>query len=182
MRHLRTIRAVIAVTVTAGILTACSTTPAPPKPKPPVSYYVALGDSLSLGVQPNADGVTVPTEQGYPDQLYATLHRNRPGLRLVHLGCSGETTKTMLNGGIWQPPGYLESPPFNQDDAERRDLPVSGGLAAGCRYRVPPRPSRSCIPGDHRHRRQRPAGLRPEQRHCADLRLHHRHAGGRDRK
>src|SRR6202453_5492960 len=105
MRHLRTIRAVIAVTVTAGILTACSTTPAPPKPKPPVSYYVALGDSLSLGVQPNADGVTVPTEQGYPDQLYATLHRNRPGLRLVHLGCSGETTKTMLNGGICQYPG-----------------------------------------------------------------------------
>jgi lysophospholipase L1-like esterase len=105
MRHLRTIRAVIAVTVTAGILTACSTTPAPPKPKPPVSYYVALGDSLSLGIQPNADGVTVPTEQGYPNQLYATLHRNRPGLRLVHLGCSGETTKTMLNGGICQYPG-----------------------------------------------------------------------------
>jgi len=106
MRHLRTIRAAIAVAVTAGILAACSTahTP-PPKPKPPVSYYLALGDSLSLGIQPNADGVSVETARGYPDQLYTALHRTRPGLRLVRLGCSGETTKTMLNGGICQYPG-----------------------------------------------------------------------------
>jgi lysophospholipase L1-like esterase len=98
----------MAAAVTAGILAACSTssTPKPkPPPKPPVSYYLALGDSLSLGIQPNADGVDVETARGYPDQLYTTLHRTRPALRLVRLGCSGETTKTMMNGGICQYPG-----------------------------------------------------------------------------
>jgi lysophospholipase L1-like esterase len=108
MRPIRTIRAVITVAVTAGILAACSTSPTPkptPPPKPPASYYLALGDSLSLGIQPNADGVDVETAQGYPDQLYATLRRTRPGLRLVRLGCSGETTKTMMNGGICPYPG-----------------------------------------------------------------------------
>jgi lysophospholipase L1-like esterase len=63
-------------------------------------FYVALGDSLSVGIQPDAAGVNQPTGQGYPNQLYSALrHRNRD-LRLVKLGCSGETTATMINGGI----------------------------------------------------------------------------------
>jgi lysophospholipase L1-like esterase len=66
----------------------------------PVSYYLALGDSLSQGVQPNASGASVETQQGYPNQLYALLRRSQPGLRLVKLGCPGETTGTMLHGGI----------------------------------------------------------------------------------
>src|SRR6202453_115030 len=103
MRHLRTLCGAIAATVGVGVLAACATHVPPPKPPP--SYYLALGDSLSLGMQPNANGVLVETRQGYPNQLYATLRRTRPGLRLVHLGCSGETTKTMLNGGICQYPG-----------------------------------------------------------------------------
>ena len=40
------------------------------------------------------------TQHGYADQLYAVLHRHQPGLRLVKLGCSGETTATMIHGGI----------------------------------------------------------------------------------
>jgi lysophospholipase L1-like esterase len=72
---------------------------------PPVSYYLALGDSLSQGVQPDAAGVSVPTRYGYPDQLYAALHRRQPGLRLVKLGCTGETTATMIKGGICRYPG-----------------------------------------------------------------------------
>ena len=67
---------------------------------PPATYYLALGDSLSQGVQPNAAGVSTPTQDGYANQLYATLHRSRPGLRLVKLGCPGETTGTMIHGGI----------------------------------------------------------------------------------
>jgi lysophospholipase L1-like esterase len=65
----------------------------------PASYYVSLGDSLSQGVQPDAAGVNVPTSQGYANRLYATLHRSQPWLRLVKLGCSGETTTTMIHGG-----------------------------------------------------------------------------------
>jgi lysophospholipase L1-like esterase len=67
---------------------------------PKTSYYLSLGDSLSVGVQPNAAGKSVPTAQGYADQLYAALRAGDPGLRLVKLGCSGETTHTMIDGGI----------------------------------------------------------------------------------
>ena len=72
----------------------------PPAKIPPATYYLALGDSLAQGVQPNASGVSVMTRDGYPDQVYATLHASRPGLKLVKLGCPGETTTSMINGGI----------------------------------------------------------------------------------
>jgi lysophospholipase L1-like esterase len=66
----------------------------------PATYYLALGDSLSQGVQPDAAGTSVQTGQGYPDQLYAMLRPSQPTLRLVKLGCPGETTATMIHGGI----------------------------------------------------------------------------------
>ena len=72
---------------------------------PVTSYYLALGDSLSRGFQPNPAGHSVPTDQGYPDQLYAMLRPGHPGLRLVKLGCGGETTATMIHGGICSYPG-----------------------------------------------------------------------------
>jgi lysophospholipase L1-like esterase len=71
----------------------------------PATYYLALGDSLSQGVQPDAAGASVETRQGYADQLYAALLPAHPGLRLVKLGCPGETTKTMIDGGICRYPG-----------------------------------------------------------------------------
>jgi lysophospholipase L1-like esterase len=85
--------AVVAVTACSGPVTSAGT-------HAPASYYLALGDSLAQGVQPNATGVSVDTQQGYPDQVYAALHRGHPELRLVKLGCPGETTSTMINGGI----------------------------------------------------------------------------------
>jgi lysophospholipase L1-like esterase len=85
--------------ITAAVLTACSSPPAA-KPPPPRSYYLALGDSLSKGVQPDAAGASVETGQGYPDLVYATLLASHPALRLVRLGCPGETTQTMMHGGI----------------------------------------------------------------------------------
>ena len=85
--------------IAAAALTACSSAPAA-KPPPPTSYYLALGDSLSRGVQPDAAGASVETGQGYPDLVYATLLASHPALRLVRLGCPGETTKTMMHGGI----------------------------------------------------------------------------------
>jgi lysophospholipase L1-like esterase len=85
--------------IAAALLTACSSPPAA-KPPPPSSYYLALGDSLSQGVQPDAAGASVETGQGYPDLVYATLLASHPALRLVRLGCPGETTQTMMHGGI----------------------------------------------------------------------------------
>lgn len=63
-------------------------------------YYVSLGDSLSVGDQPNAQGITLPTDQGYADQLYAVLRHADRDLRLAKLGCPGETSGTLVNGGI----------------------------------------------------------------------------------
>ena len=62
--------------------------------------YLSLGDSLAVGVQPNAQGTSLPTSQGYADQLYASLRTVQRGLSLVKLGCPGETTGTLVNGGI----------------------------------------------------------------------------------
>jgi lysophospholipase L1-like esterase len=102
--------AAIAVAVIAA-LTACSGAPlshpvsASAADKVPATYYVALGDSLAQGVQPNANGASVETRAGYPDLVYAALHRSRPSLSLIKLGCPGETTVTMINGGICHYPG-----------------------------------------------------------------------------
>ncbi len=69
-------------------------------------YYVSLGTSLSVGVQPNGSGITVPTDDGYADQLF---DRIRPAfeaagsqdreLNLIRLGCPGETLDDFVNGG-----------------------------------------------------------------------------------
>ncbi len=71
-----------------------------------VFYYVSLGTSLSVGVQPNSNGVTLPTNDGYADVLFDSI---RPAfeaagaqpreLRLIKLGCPGETLDKMINGG-----------------------------------------------------------------------------------
>ena len=101
-------RPLLSVLALAGLLaaavTGCTASSArlagAERQAPPATYYLALGDSLSQGVQPDAAGVSVPTQDGYANQLYATLHRSQPGLRLVKLGCPGETTGTMIHGGI----------------------------------------------------------------------------------
>jgi lysophospholipase L1-like esterase len=61
-------------------------------------YYLSLGDSLAQGMQPNSAGLTLDTDQGYADQLYATEKAKIPGLKLVKLGCGGETTGSFLTG------------------------------------------------------------------------------------
>src|SRR5437763_17080785 len=62
--------------------------------------YVALGDSLSRGAQPNTSGQTVLTHQGYADDIYAAEKKEVGDLTLEDLGCLGETTSTMIRGGI----------------------------------------------------------------------------------
>lgn len=61
-------------------------------------YYLALGDSLSQGVQPDVRGLSLETDQGYADQLFAIARRQIPTLKLVKLGCPGDTTASMLTG------------------------------------------------------------------------------------
>ena len=69
-----------------------------------VFYYLSVGTSLSVGVQPNGSGVTLPTDNGYPDYLHNAIEPvfeavgNRE-LRLNKLGCPGETLNSFVNGG-----------------------------------------------------------------------------------
>ena len=90
MRLPRSIPLVLSLLATAGLATA------PPAAAGSEHYYVALGDSLSVGYQPGLGN----TNQGYTDDLYTVLKAKDPSLRLVKLGCAGETTTTMMNGGI----------------------------------------------------------------------------------
>jgi lysophospholipase L1-like esterase len=101
----RGVAALLLAGVTGVAVGGCSGSAGPGPVRPPVRYYLALGDSLSVGAQPDASGTSVPTGQGYADQLYAILRRARPGLRLVKLGCIGETTVSMIHGGICRYPG-----------------------------------------------------------------------------
>ncbi len=91
--------AVLALTA-LPVLAGCASGASAPDPGHGTSYYVSLGDSLSQGVQPDPGGTGVRTSDGYADQLHTALRRRDPGLKLVKLGCPGETTSTMIKGGL----------------------------------------------------------------------------------
>jgi lysophospholipase L1-like esterase len=80
--------------VAGAALTAAALVPTQAAGADTTHYYVALGDSLARGYMPGPGD----TAQGYADDLYAALKAKDPSLQLVKLGCSGETTTTMING------------------------------------------------------------------------------------
>jgi lysophospholipase L1-like esterase len=100
MRRIAMIIAAVTAVTAAAVTGAGPALAAPRAPSPAPAYYLSLGDSLAQGVQPNAKGVSVETDQGYADQLYTALKMGNPYLQLEKLGCPGETTATMINGGI----------------------------------------------------------------------------------
>jgi lysophospholipase L1-like esterase len=80
-----------------AVVVLCGSAAAREVPTP--HYYLALGDSLAQGVQSSAKG-DVETDQGYADDLFAVLHLAKPTLQLEKLGCPGETSGSMIAGGI----------------------------------------------------------------------------------
>ena len=88
--------AALAVPVTAAASSGATRHPG----ASPAVYYLSLGDSLAQGVQPNSTGASVETNQGYADDLFGVERFRVRGLQLEKLGCPGETTTTMLTGGI----------------------------------------------------------------------------------
>jgi LPXTG-motif cell wall-anchored protein len=60
------------------------------------TYYISLGDSLASGYQPDVDK---DTDIAYTDQLYAQLKQRTPGLKHIRLGCTAETTESLIDGG-----------------------------------------------------------------------------------
>jgi lysophospholipase L1-like esterase len=67
---------------------------------PPRTYYVSLGDSLARGWQPGSDGRTRMTNRGYVDAVGSYLAGQQANLLDVKFGCGGETTVTIMRGGI----------------------------------------------------------------------------------
>jgi lysophospholipase L1-like esterase len=101
MHRIRTIIAAavaVSATAVAGAGPALASPAHTQAPAPPKTWYLSLGDSLAQGVQPNAKGQDVITNQGYPDQLFKALHVGNPTLNLKKLGCPGETTASMISG------------------------------------------------------------------------------------
>lgn len=99
----RTARLLLLLSSVAAAVTllAAAATPAAATERhgPPVRYYLSLGDSLAQGVQPDSQGQSIETDQGYADDLFAHYGARFPGnLSLVKLGCPGETTTSMLTG------------------------------------------------------------------------------------
>ena len=105
-----------------------------------VRYHVSLGTSLSVGIQPDARGTNQLTDDGYADQLFDIIEPDFRKIRLVKLGCPGETTTTMMAGGICtysegsQLAQAVEFLHAHKDKVEliTIDLGVNDVLAAGC--------------------------------------------------
>ena len=66
----------------------------------PTDFYLVIGASDSLGVQPSP---TSPggrrTDQGYANDVVAAEAARGVALDMTQIGCPGETTFTMMNGG-----------------------------------------------------------------------------------
>jgi lysophospholipase L1-like esterase len=72
------------------------------------TYYVSLGDSAAAGFQPNGH-----SSRGYADQLYHRIHSRLPHLRLLKLGCPGETAESLISG-VDSPCAYQSGSQLNE--------------------------------------------------------------------
>lgn len=91
----RSLLVVVALVASLGaIAPTASARPAPPERA--MGWYLALGDSLAAGYQPGAgDDKT----GGYVGHVLTELRASDPKTKLVNLGCSGETSTTLVAGG-----------------------------------------------------------------------------------
>lgn len=63
----------------------------------PKTYYLALGDSLAFGYQPDLD-----FHNGYASVLFRTLQREHVQ-GMTNMGCPGETSSSFIEGGCSHP-------------------------------------------------------------------------------
>ncbi len=69
----------------------------------PKAYYLALGDSLAFGFQPDLDFT-----HGYTDDFYSNLQSHGVS-HYANMACPGETSSSMINGGC---SGVLRKYPY----------------------------------------------------------------------
>ncbi len=75
-----------------------------PKLVGPKKYYLALGDSLAFGYQPDLNW-----DHGYVDDFFSNL-KGHGVKNVANMGCPGETSSTFINGGC--PYSYLRKFPY----------------------------------------------------------------------
>jgi lysophospholipase L1-like esterase len=87
--------------IAAAALAGCgasATSPSASRAGAADNYYLALGDSLSVGIQPNARGQQLETDRGYVNDIYAGLAKRIPRLKLIEMGCPGDATPQVITG------------------------------------------------------------------------------------
>ncbi|KAF4407840.1 SGNH/GDSL hydrolase family protein [Streptomyces lycii] len=102
------------------------------------TYYISLGDSLASGYQPGAGD----TDVSYTDRLHEALQKREPGLEHIRLGCAGETTETLRDGGICEYPGG-----GSQLDAAVRALTEHRGKVAYVTLDIGANDTGGCVTG-----------------------------------
>jgi lysophospholipase L1-like esterase len=85
-----------------GLLMLLALVPAVQAAKPKTQYFVALGDSYTVGYQ---DALKRTTRNGPADQLVPLARKRGYRYNLVNLGCGGATTSSMLNSIDCPQPG-----------------------------------------------------------------------------
>jgi lysophospholipase L1-like esterase len=95
---------IVVCAITGAFLTtplALAGVPAPVSASPQ-RYYLALGDSLTYGIQPAKVDAGLPPSgfnSGFVDVFARRLRTLAPQLQVVNYGCPGESTKTFVSGG-----------------------------------------------------------------------------------
>ncbi len=90
----------VAITLAGAVCLLVHTSPSGAATVSAPTYDLALGGSAAVGEQPtdlHPEGQR--TDDGYSDDLFDDLRALWPSLRLVKLGCPGETTTMFLEGG-----------------------------------------------------------------------------------
>lgn len=90
-------RRIITIAAAVAIVLTAQAAPALAGEKIDV-YYLSLGDSLAAGYQPPFSRNPAALHQGYADQLFKIVRSEIAQLRLVKLGCGGETSDSFING------------------------------------------------------------------------------------
>jgi lysophospholipase L1-like esterase len=92
LRRLTVVLAVVALTQVAAPGSAMA------DDETSTHYYVAMGDSLAQGWQPDATIPPYYQPHGYVPQVYAALGAADRKLALDNISCGGEGTDSMING------------------------------------------------------------------------------------
>jgi hypothetical protein len=99
-RRLWRVATIAAASVVALVLISLEAPAQARSDNQPPEFYVAMGGSASVGVQPTPGAPEgAPTDDGYANDLLSTERSTWPSLRLIKLGCPNETTNTLINGG-----------------------------------------------------------------------------------